>query len=158
MNDRNAELIKTFYEAFARRDVDAMERCYHPDVTFGDPVFQDLEGRDKVMGMWRMLLSRSPDLTVTVRDITARPHEGAAHWTGRYTFGEKGRKVVNEVDALFRFEDGLIIRHHDDFDLRRWSKMAMGRPVGIVLGWTPMLRAKIRTTAMRSLQEFMSAR
>ncbi|MEU4538497.1 nuclear transport factor 2 family protein [Streptosporangium sp. NPDC023825] len=158
MNDRNAELIRTFYDAFARRDADAMELCYHPDVTFGDPVFQDLEGRDRVMGMWRMLLGRSADLDVTVRDITARPHEGTAHWTGRYTFGKTGRKVVNEVDALFRFEDGLIVRHHDDFDLRRWSKMAMGRPVGIVLGWTPMLRAKIRTTAMRSLQEFMSAR
>jgi hypothetical protein len=36
--------------------------------------------------------------------------------------------------------------------------MAMGRPVGILLGWTPMLRAKIRTTAMRSLQEFLNAR
>ncbi|MEU4832443.1 nuclear transport factor 2 family protein [Streptosporangium sp. NPDC023615] len=158
MNDRNVALIDTFYDAFARRDADAMERCYHPDVTFGDPVFQELEGRDRVMGMWRMLLGSSADLSVTVRDVTARDHEGAAHWTARYTFARTGRKVVNEIDAQFRFEDGLIVRHHDDFDLKRWSKMAMGRPVGIVLGWTPMLRARIRSTAMQSLQEFMSAR
>ncbi|WP_030907989.1 nuclear transport factor 2 family protein [Streptosporangium amethystogenes] len=158
MNDRNAELIKTFYGAFARRDADEMERCYHPDVTFGDPVFQDLEGRDRVMGMWRMLLGRSADLGVKVRDIAVRRHEGTAHWTASYTFGKTGRRVVNEIDALFRFEDGLIVRHHDDFDLRRWSKMAMGVPTGIILGWTPMLRAKIRNTAMQSLQEFMTTR
>lgn len=158
MNDQHTELIKTFYDAFARRDTDMMESCYHPDVTFGDPIFQDLEGRDRVMGMWRMLLGSTADLNVSVRDISVRPHEGTAHWTASYTFDKTGRRVVNEIDALFRFEDSLIIRHHDDFDLRHWSKMAMGRPVGRVLGWTPKLRARIRDTARQALQEFMTTR
>jgi ketosteroid isomerase-like protein len=158
VNDENAALIKTFYDAFGRRDADTMERCYHPEVTFGDPVFQDLEGRDKVMGMWRMLLGRSADITVTARDITAQEHEGTAHWTAHYTFSATGRAVVNEVDALFRFEEGLIVRHHDEFDFRRWSKMAMGKPVGFFFGWTPMFRASVRGRATQSLQEFMKTR
>ncbi|GAA4229955.1 ketosteroid isomerase-like protein [Streptosporangium album] len=158
MNDQNTALIRSFYDAFARRDPDAMERCYHPDVTFGDPVFQDLEGRARVMGMWRMLLGRDGDIKVTVRDVAARDHDGAAHWTARYAFGKTARQVVNEVDALFRFEDGLIIRHHDEFDFKHWSKMALGRPVGLFFGWTPMFRATIRGRAMRSLEEFIDAR
>ncbi|GAA2864220.1 nuclear transport factor 2 family protein [Streptosporangium fragile] len=153
----NAEIIRAFYEAFARRDADAMERCYHPDVTFRDPVFQDLEGRDKVMAMWRMLMGRSADLHVSARDITARSHDGTAHWTARYTFGKTGRKVVNEIDSLFRFEDGLIVRHRDQFDLGRWSRMAVGAS-GFLLGWTPMFKSRIRGTARQSLQEFMAAR
>ncbi|MFI6796318.1 nuclear transport factor 2 family protein [Streptosporangium canum] len=156
MNDQNAALIRTFYEAFGRCDTDAMERCYHPEVTFGDPVFQELEGRDRVMGMWRMLLGRNRDIGVAVRDVNARDHDGSAHWTARYTFGRTGREVVNEIDALFRFEGSLIIRHHDEFDFKHWSKMALGRPVGLFFGWTPMFRATIRGRAMRSLEEFMN--
>ncbi|WP_271222492.1 nuclear transport factor 2 family protein [Streptosporangium carneum] len=157
MNDRNAGLIRDFYDAFARRDTEAMQRCYHPDVTFGDPVFQELEGRSRVMGMWRMLLGRNGDVGVAVKDVAARDHDGTAHWTARYTFGGTGRPVVNEIDALFRFEDGLIVRHHDEFDFRRWSKMALGRPVGLLFGWTPMFRATIRGRAMQSLEDFMKA-
>ncbi|MEV8632693.1 nuclear transport factor 2 family protein [Streptosporangium sp. NPDC051023] len=157
MNDRNLGLIRSFYDAFARRDSEAMEQCYHPDVTFGDPVFQELEGRGRVMGMWRMLLGRNGDVGVTVRDVTARDHDGTAHWTVRYTFGGTGRPVVNEIDALFRFEDDLIIRHHDEFDFRRWSRMALGRPGGLLFGWTPMFRATIRGGAMQSLDDFMRA-
>ncbi|MEV7006491.1 nuclear transport factor 2 family protein [Streptosporangium sp. NPDC051022] len=157
MNDRNAALIRAFYGAFARRDVDTMEHCYHPEVTFGDPVFQELEGRDRVMGMWRMLLGRNGDIGVNLRDVTAREHDGAAHCTARYTFGGTGRPVVNEIDTLFRFEDDLIVRHHDEFDFKRWSRMALGRPVGLLFGWTPMFRATIRGRAMQSLEDFMKA-
>ncbi|MBB2911550.1 ketosteroid isomerase-like protein [Streptosporangium becharense] len=153
----NAEIIQAFYEAFARRDADAMERCYHPDVTFSDPVFQHLAGRATVMAMWRMLMGRSTDLQVDARDIAARRHDGTAHWTAHYTFSRTGRKVVNEIDSFFRFEDGLIVRHRDHFDLGRWSRMAVGRTAGRLFGWTPMFKAKIRGTAMQSLQEFMSA-
>ena len=34
-------LIREFYGAFARRDAEAMARCYHAEVFFSDPVFPD---------------------------------------------------------------------------------------------------------------------
>ncbi|MBB4916670.1 nuclear transport factor 2 family protein [Streptosporangium saharense] len=157
MNDQNAGLIRNFYAALAHADCDAMERCYHPEVSFGDPVFLELEGRGRVMGMWRMLLSGAGGVAVAVRDVTARRYDGAAHWTASYVFGTTGRQVVNEIDALFRFEDGLIVRHHDEFDFRRWARMALGRPTGLPFGWTPMFRDTIRGRAMQSLEDFMRA-
>jgi hypothetical protein len=51
--------------------------------------------------------------------------------------------VVNEIDASMRFEDGLIIEHRDSFDFWKWSRMALG-PSGLLLGWTPMVRNKVR--------------
>lgn len=35
----NAELIKTFYEAFQKLDAETMARCYAADVVFSDPLF-----------------------------------------------------------------------------------------------------------------------
>jgi ketosteroid isomerase-like protein len=136
------EVIERFYGAFAAKDADGMEACYHPQVSFSDPVFTDLQGED-VMRMWRMLLSRSDDLEIQLGDHSAEGTSGTAHWTARYTFSRSGRHVVNEIDAAMRFEDGLIIEHRDSFDFWKWSRMALGTS-GLLLGWSPMLKNKVR--------------
>jgi ketosteroid isomerase-like protein len=137
------EVIERFYGAFAARDTDGMERCYHPKVSFSDPVFTELHGPD-VMRMWRMLLSRSDDLEIQLGDHSADGTVGTARWTARYTFSRTGRRVVNEIDAEMLFEDGLIIEHRDSFDFWKWSRMALGTS-GLFLGWSPMLKNKVRT-------------
>lgn len=145
------ELILRFYGAFGRGDADAMESCYHPEVSFSDPVFPVLEGR-QVMQMWRALLARSTDLEVRLGEHGAdEAGRGHAHWTATYTFGATGRPVVNEIGAEFRFEDGLIREHRDHFDFWRWSRQALGLP-GVLLGWTPLLRARVQRDAARLLE------
>ncbi|MFC4056947.1 nuclear transport factor 2 family protein [Planomonospora corallina] len=157
MNDADAALIRTFYDALARRDLAAMEGCYHPEVTFGDPIFPEVEGRDRIMAMWRVQLGHGADLDLTLRAVTALPHAVTASWNAGYTFTATGRRVVHQVDSLFRFEGGLIIRHHDEFDFKRWSKMALGRPVGLVVGWTPAFRTRIRDRARQGLERTAAA-
>src|SRR5512144_601224 len=100
-------LIREFYGAFARRDAEAMARCYHPEVFFSDPVFPRLHG-EEAGDMWRMLLSRAADLEVTLDSASADESGGHAQWTARYTFSRTGRKVVNIINALFAFRDGRI--------------------------------------------------
>lgn len=151
VNDRHVALVSAFYEALGRADYAAVERCYHPDVSFGDPLFPELEGRDKVMAMWRLQLGVQGGLSSDYRDVRADDFTATAHWTARYTLSTTGRRVVNEIDALFRFEEGLIVRHHDDFDFKHWSKMALGRPHGHVFGWTPTWRKTIRDRAAQAL-------
>lgn len=146
-------LISAFYDALGRADFAAMERCYHPEASFGDPIFQEVEGRDRVMRMWRLQLGVRDGLKSEYRDVTADERSGSARWTARYIFTSTGREVTNEIDALFRFEDDLIVRHHDEFDFRRWSKMALGRPHGLLFGWTPLWRKTIRDRATRQLDE-----
>ncbi|WP_336205537.1 nuclear transport factor 2 family protein [Nonomuraea sp. LPB2021202275-12-8] len=154
MNDRYVALIGAFYDALGRADFAAMERCYHPEVSFGDPIFQEVERRDRVMTMWRMQLGVQGGLESDFCDVRADDFSGSAHWTARYTLSSTGREVVNEIDALFRFEDDLIVRHHDEFDFKRWSRMALGRPHGLLFGWTPMWRKTIRDRAQQEMQRF----
>ena len=145
-------LIEEFYTAFSKRDGEAMSACYHPKAHFSDPVFPDLRG-DEVGKMWRMLCKRGKDLEIEFRDVAADGDEGQAHWDATYTFSATGRKVFNQIDATFTFEDGKIKRHVDSFDLWKWTRMALGLP-GVVLGWSPMVQNKVRKTAAAGLAAF----
>jgi ketosteroid isomerase-like protein len=149
-------LVREFYAAFGRRDAEAMARCYHPEVFFSDAVFPALHG-PQAADMWRMLLARADDLQVALDAAQGDAGGAHAHWTARYTFSRTGRKVVNRVDALFAFRDGLIVRHHDSFSFWRWAAQALG-PAGAVLGWLPMLRWKVRRDASKALERFRDSR
>jgi ketosteroid isomerase-like protein len=145
-------LIREFYGAFARRDGEAMARCYHPDIFFSDPVFPRLHG-DEAGDMWKMLLARASDLEVTLDSAEADADGGRAQWTARYTFSKTGRKVVNVIRAMFAFREGKIVRHHDSFSFWRWASQALG-PAGAALGWLPPLKWKVRKDAARSLEKY----
>lgn len=152
MTSNHAALIEHFYRAFDEGDGDAMAACYAPDVHFCDPVFTDLRG-DRARAMWRMLTEGARDLRVELLEHEADETRGTAQWRAHYTFTQTGRPVVNDVRATFRFGDGLIVEHRDRFSFHRWARQALG-PVGLLLGWTPLLRSAVRRKASASLDEF----
>jgi ketosteroid isomerase-like protein len=150
----NTELIRRFYAAFGERDGNAMAALYAPDAHFSDPVFQDLRGKEPG-AMWRMLTGRSDDLTVELVEHQASGDRGSARWLAHYTFTQTGRQVENDVRASFRFADGLIVEHLDEFDFHRWARQALGTS-GLLLGWTPLLKAAVRRRAREGLDEFLA--
>lgn len=152
MTHPNAALIDRFYQAFGRRDAAAMAACYHADVEFTDPVFPRLRGGEAGK-MWTMLCARGKDLRVEHSAVSADDAAGRAHWDAYYTFSGTGRKVVNRIDARFEFKDGLIVRHVDQFSFYRWARQALG-PVGLALGWTPLVRGKVQRQAAANLAGF----
>ena len=131
-----------------------MAACYAPDARFSDPVFPDLKGQEPG-AMWRMLTRRADDLKLELLEHEADGDRGSARWVAHYTFTQTGRPVRNDVRASFRFAQGLIAEHRDDFDFHRWSRQALGAP-GLLLGWTPILRASVRRRARAGLGEFMA--
>jgi ketosteroid isomerase-like protein len=152
----SAELIERFYGAFDRRDGDAMAACYAPGAKFRDPVFGALDG-EQAGEMWRMLTARADDLRVELAEHDADAATGSARWIAHYTFTQTGRPVVNDVQARFRFEDGLIAEHVDKFGWWRWARQALGTP-GLLLGWTPQLRQKVHRQARGGLDRWMQER
>lgn len=146
------ELIARFYEAFRRRDADSMTACYHPDIQFSDDVFPDLRG-PRATAMWQMLCQGARDLEITYGNVRADDAVGQAHWEAKYTFSATGRRVHNRIDAQFEFRDGLMFRHRDRFGFWRWSAQALG-PAGVLLGWSSLLRQKVRNQAGQRLEAF----
>jgi ketosteroid isomerase-like protein len=150
----NARLIRELYEAMDRHDGDAMAKLYAPDGRFRDPAFGELTGAE-AGDMWRMLTGRSEDLRVELAEHEADGDTGTARWIATYTF-RTGRPVTNDIRAEFRFRDGKITEHRDSFSFWRWSRQALG-PVGLALGWTPLLRAAVRKRARADLADFRRA-
>ena len=152
---QNEATIERFYTAFGNLDGAGMEACYAPDVHFRDPVFGDLEGRE-AGAMWRMLTGNAKDLKIELPSHSAADDgTGKANWVATYTF-RTGRKVVNDINASFVFaDDGRIAEHIDEFDLYKWSRMALG-PLGLILGWTPIVRNSIRRQASEQLDAYLA--
>lgn len=150
--DANHALIHRFYEAFDRCDGVTMSACYTADAHFHDPAFGDLRGAE-IGAMWRMLTSRATDLSVELREHDAGESSGSANWFATYTFGATGRHVENDINATFRFADGRIVDHVDDFSFLTWARQALG-PGGIAVALLPPLRARARKTALRQLKDF----
>jgi uncharacterized protein len=151
----NAAAIERFYRAFDAGDAATMNELYAPDARFSDPAFGELDG-DQVRAMWTMLTGQATDLSVVARDVTADDEHGSAHWTARYTFGVTGRKVVNEIDASFRFRDGLVVEHRDRFSFWAWSRQALG-PAAFVMGSNPVGHALVTRKARARLDAFMAS-
>ncbi|HWO17063.1 MAG TPA: nuclear transport factor 2 family protein [Solirubrobacterales bacterium] len=149
--DANRETIRRFYSAFGECNGAAMTACYAPGAHFHDPAFGDLEG-EEVGAMWRMLTSRATDLKIELLESEAGEETGSAHWIARYTFST-GRPVVNDIQAKFRFDDGLIADHVDDFDFHRWASQALGLK-GHLVALLPPLRSKARAQALDQLEAF----
>ena len=150
------QVLHRFYTAFSQRDWATMGACYHPDARFSDPVFTDLDAAG-VRSMWRMLLTSGTDLRITYKVLEESATSGKVHWEAWYTFSRTKRPVHNIIEASFTIKDDLILDHKDQFDFWRWSRQALGTS-GLLLGWSPMVRNKVRGIAAANLNKALAAR
>jgi len=153
----NENLITKFYTAFANADYKTMSECYHPKIHFIDPAFGLLK-EEQVSAMWQMLLLKSKgNLKIEFSNVKADDFTGSANWVATYNFSKTNRNVINKISAEFIFQDGLIIKHTDNFDVWKWSKQAFGIK-GLLLGWTGFFQDKVKEQALLSLKKFQQAK
>ncbi len=146
-------IIEKFYSSFKALDAVGMAQCYHEKIEFSDPVFPKLQGA-KVGAMWKMLCSQAQGFELMFNDIQADDTMGRVHWEAKYIFSVTNRSVHNKIDASFQFQDGKIIHHQDDFNFWKWSFMALG-PLGLILGWSPLVKNKVQRQAAKNLDNFI---
>ncbi len=152
--NQNEQTIHNFYTAFATLNVTAMCECYHKNIQFQYPIFGVLKETD-VCHMWKMLIEKSEgNIKIEFKDIKANSFTGLAQWTATYNFSKTNRIVVNVINTQFQFQDGLISRHTDLFDIWKWSKQALGFK-GLFLGWTGFMHRKIQKKAAVSLKNYI---
>jgi len=150
----NEELLDRFYSAFQRLDYKTMQDCYSEDAVFSDPVFGLLHGNE-VRAMWEMLCKNAKDFSLTYSDIKSLDEEYATgNWVATYTFSKTGRKVVNNIKAFVRINNGKIIEHSDAFRLSTWIAQALGWK-GVLFGWTNTMKKAVQKQARKNLDNFM---
>jgi hypothetical protein len=142
--------LSRFYAAFQNLDGEAMQACYAPDAQFDDEAFS-LRGREEIGAMWRMLCEVTKAKGRDVWKLDYSITDNSSHWEAHYRFSATGRMVHNIIGGEFTFDaQGQIKTHRDRFDFWRWSRQALGTP-GLLLGWSPMLRNKVRAQAAKNL-------
>lgn len=152
--EKNKELISKFYSAFQKLDYASMNDCYSEDIVFSDPVFMVLRG-EEVKAMWEMLCRNAKDFSLAYSDIELLDEEYATcKWTASYTFSRTGRKVINNIKAYMKIENGKIIEHSDAFRLSTWIGQALGWK-GILFGWTGFMKKAVQRNARKNLTAFM---
>ncbi|MEP4534355.1 MAG: nuclear transport factor 2 family protein [Cyclobacteriaceae bacterium] len=156
MSDQKS-IITQFYTAFQNKDADAMAALYHEDAAFEDPAFGKLNS-EEVKAMWRMLIERGgKDLKIEFKLTTENDRVAQGTWQAFYTFSQTQRQVHNIISVKMKFKDGKITEHYDEFDFWRWSGMALGLP-GKLLGWSPLIKNKVRAKSRAALDSFMAKR
>ncbi len=150
------KIIKEFYTAFTKLDAEAMVKNYHQNLVFIDPAFGVLQV-NRAKNMWRMLCDsqKNKDFRITFSDITYDGKIAHAKWEAFYTFSQTGRKVHNKVIATFEFENGLIIKHTDTFNIHTWARQAFGLK-GLLLGNTSFFKSKLQTTTNKLIDKYIA--
>ncbi|MEQ9465859.1 MAG: nuclear transport factor 2 family protein [Ekhidna sp.] len=146
--------LEKFYQSFQKLDAKSMAECYHEEVVFNDPVFKNLDYA-QTTAMWDMLIKRSNgNLEIDFHTVMGDDALAQCIWEAEYEFSKTGNPVHNIIHCTMEFKDGLIIRHTDEFDFWRWSKMALGL-TGVLLGWSPMIKNRVRKIARMSLDHYL---
>ncbi|MAO63894.1 MAG: ketosteroid isomerase [Balneola sp.] len=151
MNENKA-CIQKLYTGLQDLDAETMMSCYHSEATFQDPVFQ-LSSKEEIGAMWGMLCSGAREFELDFEVLDADENRGRARVEASYLFSITSRKVHNEIEAKFKFKDGLILRHRDDFRFYRWSRQAFGA-TGMLLGWMPFFQKQVQKRAYKNLKKF----
>ena len=156
MSTNASSLATKFYDAFVKGDANKMSSLYAPNATFSDAVFVGLTGIE-AGAMWQMLCARSKDLKISYEILDCTEETAKIRWQAYYTFTKTGRFVHNTVDATIGAASGKIVVHVDKFSFWKWSRQALG-PIGFLLGWSSILKNKVRQDAMISLRNFIKKR
>lgn len=146
------EIVNNFYAAFEQKDSVTMNSFLAENVKFEDPAFGKLEGED-VKYMWQFLTENAKDFSVTFSVDEEKGNKVKANWIAQYTFSATGNKVINHVNSNFELKNGKIIKHKDDFDLKKWVKQSLGSAAGI-FGASFMMKNAIQKQSRNYLMKY----
>ena len=120
MSRENVQRLLTGYEAFARRDLDAILEMAHPEIEAHDPPeMPDAavhHGREAVRRDWEQTLDLFEDFTVDVEQVFDAGEEVVLflHYRGRGR--ESGAEVEMQMAHVVTFRGGQAIRFRQFLD------------------------------------------
>jgi ketosteroid isomerase-like protein len=147
--NNNALLIEKLFTSLDKHDHQSMADCYHTDARFTDIAF-DLTGKKQIHAMWHLICEGN--IHTTLISFDADEQKGKAELVDEYTFSDTGRPVKNTITSNFKFQNGLIVEHHDICDAEDWAEQALGGVKGFLAGKFGFLRG---LTASQKLSEFI---
>src|SRR5215211_553333 len=129
------EHARSYFDAFARRDLDAMVEHWRDDAVIDLVPIGVLRGMAEYRGFFKQLFAAFPGLEVTVARVIAGERQAAVEWrmSGEFTGSEfqgiepTGKHVELRALDLLEIEDGQIVSNTAYYD-----GMSFARQVGMM--------------------------
>lgn len=154
--------VQDFFDALARLDAYALAQCYAPSARFEDAAWS-LQGTEAIAAMWEMICDDTRRLGADVWRLECLRIRGTRHrckvdWRLSHRDPATGRLIHQRMESRFLLtRDGRIDFHENRFSLWRWSRQARGLS-GWLLGWTPIMRQRVRHDAAQRLDRYLEGR
>jgi ketosteroid isomerase-like protein len=132
---RNADIVRGVFDAFSRRDADALLALADPDVVFTPPTGR-LAGRDEPYRGHEGLRTYLADVARVWQELRSEPDEyielddGRVLCTGRVYAWGVGRVIDAPAGWVWRVRDGFLVEGRV-YETRRAAYEAVG------LAWPP---------------------
>jgi ketosteroid isomerase-like protein len=132
MSQQNVEAVHRFFDAYNRRDREAVGALLHPAVewhSIGGPVFglEAMHGRDEQLRfMFELIPDGLEDFRVTAEEVSELP-DGRVLALSRYEGRGvgSGAKVEMTTAAIYRFDAGMIV-FFEEFPTQEDALQALG--------------------------------
>ena len=123
MSEENKALALRSWEIVNRRDLDAVQEFYAPDLVWHEPD-QDIHGSEEAKRFLATYFRAFPDLTHAVEDVIAEGEKDVTRYTLSGThrgeteeFGPPtGKRIELEGITIHRIEDGRIVEEWERYD------------------------------------------
>lgn len=171
----NIKIANKFFNCYAsaaqaRTEADkvkayqGMHQFLDENVTFSDMAYDNIKGK-QVFAMWQWFCTKKPEpVKVTFDPFETREEDGVVIlvYRAQYIFGydeqdsSKGKPIDYEITANLTINDGKIIHHKDEADIKEWTRQAMGS-LAATIAWTLPFKLALRCKAKKLLNDFMKA-
>jgi steroid delta-isomerase-like uncharacterized protein len=136
MSEENKALALRSWEIVNRRDLDAIQEFYVPDLVWHEPD-QDIHGSEEAKRFLATYFRAFPDLTHSVEDVIAEADKvvtrytiGGTHQGETEEFGPPtGKHIELEGITIQRIEDGQIVEEWECYD-----NLSVLQQLGLVAG------------------------
>jgi hydroxyacylglutathione hydrolase len=125
-----ARVARTYFDAVAARDIDAMASCWAPGGIDNIAPIGPLSVPDEMRAMFSELFAAVPDMKFEVLDVVAARHQAAVRWHLNGTFcggafqgvEPTGARIDLEGIDLLTVENGLIQRNDAYYDGTQFAR------------------------------------
>jgi limonene-1,2-epoxide hydrolase len=120
----NAGIVRSFCEAWSRRDSAELAGYFTEDAIYHNIPMQPLRGRQAIAAFIEQFLHESSAADFEIRHLVSGGDTVMTERVDRFQAGD-GR-IELPVAGVFELRDGKISAWRDYFDLQTWVKQARG--------------------------------
>lgn len=116
---RPEDVVRSFCEAWSRRDVDELLEYFTDDAVYHNIPIAPVQGKDGIRSMLELFVPGSQAISFEILAMVGDGNLVMNERIDRFTMGE--REVALPVAGVFEIRDGKIAAWRDYFDMQAWT-------------------------------------